>query len=112
MLSGIGPAGPPARRSASPAAHDLPGVGQNLQDHPFLTMLWEVSDTDTLYGADKPKPLAEWLLRRTGPLTSTAAESVAFVRTRPGLPAADIQFHFGAAVLREPRRGEYDGHAS
>ena len=36
----------------------------------------------TLYGADKPKALAEWVLRRTGPLSSTVAEVVAFVRTR------------------------------
>ena len=63
--------------------HELPGVGRNLQDHPFVTCIWEVTDSDTLYGADKPKHLAEWLLRRIGPLTSTVAEVVAFVRTPP-----------------------------
>ncbi len=91
--------------------HELPGVGSNLQDHPFLTMMWEVSESGTLYGADKPKYLLEWLLRKTGPLTSTAAESVAFVRTRPGLPAPDIQFHMGALYFEDHGAEEFDGDA-
>lgn len=109
LLSGIGPADE-LRQVAVPVRHDLPGVGRNLQDHPFVTILWEVSDQRTLYGADKPKPLAEWLLRRSGPLTSTVAEVVAFVRTRAGLPAADIQFHIGAAYFDDHGAEEYDGH--
>ena len=75
-----------------------------------MTMIWEVSDEDTLYGADKPKPLAEWLLRRSGKLTSTVAEVCAFTRTRGGLPAADIQFHMGAAYFEDHGAEEYDGH--
>ena len=82
LLSGIGSADD-LRAVGVEARHDLPGVGRNLQDHPFVTLIWEVSDQNTLYGADKPKPLAEWVLRRTGPLTSSVAKVVAFVRTRP-----------------------------
>ena len=88
-----------------------PGVGRNLQDHPFLTMLWELSEGPSLLGADKPWNLLEWLLRRSGPLTSTVAEVVAFVRSRPGLPAADIQFHMGAAYFDKHGEEEFDGHA-
>src|SRR5271166_3323529 len=62
LLSGVGPADELAAAGVE-ARHDLRGVGANLQDHPFVTLIWEVSDTDTLYGAEKPKPLAEWLLR-------------------------------------------------
>ena len=109
MLSGIGPA-EHLREVGVPVAHELPGVGQNLQDHPFITMIWEMSDTHSLYRADAPRNLAEWLLRRSGPLSSTVAESVAFVRTRPGLPAADIQFHVGAAYFENHGEEEYDGH--
>jgi choline dehydrogenase-like flavoprotein len=109
LLSGIGPA-QELRAAGVKARHDLPGVGRNLQDHPFVTILWEVSDHNTLYGADKPKPLAEWLLRRSGPLTSTVAEVVAFTRTRGGLPAADIQLHMGAAFFDDHGAAEYDGH--
>ena len=75
-----------------------------------MTVIWEVSDHDTLYGADKPKPLAEWLLRRSGKLSSTVAEVVAFTRTRGGLPAADIQFHMGAAYFEDHGAETYDGH--
>jgi choline dehydrogenase-like flavoprotein len=109
LLSGVGPA---EELSAAGIAvrQDLPGVGRNLQDHPFVTLLWEVSDQRTLYGADKPRPLAEWLLRKSGPLTSTVAEVVAFTRTRGGLPAADIQFHMGAAYFEDHGAETYDGH--
>jgi choline dehydrogenase-like flavoprotein len=108
-LSGIGAADELRDVGVTPR-HDLPGVGRNLQDHPFVTVLWEISDQDTLYGADKPKPLAEWVLRRSGPLSSTVAEVVAFHRTRPGLPAADIQFHMGAAYFEDHGAELYDGH--
>jgi choline dehydrogenase-like flavoprotein len=109
QLSGIG-AADELRDAGVTVRHDLPGVGRNLQDHPFITVLSEVSDQDTLYGADKPKPLVEWLLRRSGPLSSTVAEVVAFHRTRPGLPAADIQFHMGAAYFEDHGAELYDGH--
>src|SRR4051812_48718646 len=82
QLSGVG-APDELRAVGVGVRHELPGVGRNLQDHPFVTLLWEVSDQDTLYGADSPRHLAEWLLRRSGPLTSSVAEVVAFVRTRP-----------------------------
>ncbi|HEV3282935.1 MAG TPA: GMC family oxidoreductase N-terminal domain-containing protein [Solirubrobacteraceae bacterium] len=109
LLSGVGPA-EELRAAGVEVRHDLAGVGRNLQDHPFVTMIWEVSDQRTLYGADKPKPLAEWLLRRSGPLSSTVAEVFAFTRTRGGLPAADIQFHMGAAFFEDHGQEEYDGH--
>jgi choline dehydrogenase-like flavoprotein len=109
LLSGVGSA-EELRAAGVEVRHDLPGVGRNLQDHPFVTMIWEVSDQQTLYGADKPKPLAEWLLRRSGPLSSTVAEVFAFTRTRGGLPAADIQFHMGAAYFEDHGQETYDGH--
>jgi choline dehydrogenase len=111
LLSGVGPADELEAVGVEPR-HELRGVGRNLQDHPFVTMLWEVSDQNTLYGADKPKPLAEWLLRRSGKLSSTVAEVVAFVRSRGGLPAADIQFHMGAAYYEDHGAETYDGHCA
>ena len=108
LLSGIGPAEELATVGVTPL-HDLRGVGRNLQDHPFVTVIWEVSDRKTLYGAERPRPFAEWLLRRSGPLTSTVAEVVAFTRTRGGLPAADVQFHMGAAYYEDHGADTYDG---
>jgi choline dehydrogenase len=110
MLSGIGDPDELREAGVEPR-HELSGVGRNLQDHPYLTMLWEISEGPTLYGADKPKFMLEWLLRRSGPLTSTAAEVVAFVRTRAGLPAADIQFHMGALYFEKHGEEEFDGDA-
>lgn len=109
LLSGIGAADELSAVGIE-LRHELHGVGRNLQDHPFVTLIWEVSEQHTLYGAEKPKALAEWLLRRSGPLSSTVAEVVAFVRSRPGLPAPDIQFHMGAAYYEDHGAATYDGH--
>jgi choline dehydrogenase len=110
MLSGIGPAGH-LREAGVEVTHDLPGVGENLQDHPYVVCIWESKLGGSLYGADKPKQLLEWLLRRTGPLTSSVAEAFAFVRSRPGLPAPDLQFHFAPAYFNDNGFDELDGHA-
>jgi choline dehydrogenase len=110
-LSGIG-APDELRAAAVPVRHELPGVGKNLQDHPFVTVIFEVSDPDTLYVAEQPRFVAEWLLRGSGPLSSTVAEVVAFHRTRGGLPAADIQYHMGAAYYDDHGAETYDGHAA
>jgi choline dehydrogenase len=55
--------------------------------------------------------MLEWILRRSGPLTSTVAEAFAFVRSRPGLPAPDLQFHFAPAYFCDNGFEEFDGHA-
>jgi choline dehydrogenase-like flavoprotein len=110
MVSGIGPADH-LRSVGVDVAHDLPGVGENLQDHPYLTCVWESTEPDSLYGADKPMKLLEWLLRKTGPLTSSVGEAFGFVRSRAGLPACDLQFHFAPAYFVEHGNEEFDGHA-
>ena len=110
QLSGIGDPGE-LRAAGIEPRHALPEVGGNLQDHPVVAALFAVSDSDTLFTAERPRNLAEWLLRGSGPLTSTVAEVCAFVRTRPGLPAADIQFHIAPAYFEAHGAETYDGHA-
>ncbi len=109
-LSGIG-AADELRDVGIDCRHELPGVGGNLQDHPVVSVLYAVDDPDTLYSAEQPRYFAEWLLRRSGPLTSTVAEVCAFVRTRPGLAAADIQFHIAPAFFEAHGAKTFDGHA-
>jgi choline dehydrogenase-like flavoprotein len=109
MLSGIGPSDH-LRAVGVPVEVDAPEVGENLQDHPFNTVVCEVSE-GSLVDAEHPRFLAEWLLRHSGPLTSPVAEAFAFVRTRPGLPAADVQFHFAPAYFVDHGADEFDGHA-
>jgi choline dehydrogenase len=111
QLSGIG-APEDLRAAGVTVRHALPGVGANLQDHPFVTVIFEVSDTDTLYVAERPRSVAEWLLRRSGPLSSPVAEVVAFHRTRSGLAAADVQYHMGAAYYEDHGAETFDGHAA
>ena len=110
MLSGIGP-GDHLREMGVEVELDLPAVGGNLQDHPYVVCIWDVPGGGSLADAEKPKALAEWLLRRTGPLSSSVAEAFAFVHSRAGLPAADLQFHFAPAYFNENGEAEYDGHA-
>jgi len=110
MLSGIGPADQLRQHGLSIHA-DLPGVGENLQDHPYVVCIWESKVGESLYGADKPAKLLEWLLRRSGPLTSSVAEAFAFVRSRPGLPAPDLQYHFAPAYFNDNGFDELEGHA-
>jgi choline dehydrogenase len=110
LLSGIGPSAHLGDVGVD-VRHELPGVGRNLQDHPFVPVLYELTRGPSLYRADSPRHLAEWLLRRTGPLSSSAAEVLAFVRTRPGLPAPDIQFHMGALYFEDHGQEEFEGHA-
>jgi choline dehydrogenase len=110
MLSGIGPADH-LRSVGVDVVVDAPAVGGNLQDHPYVVCVWEATAPESLFGADKPRPLLEWILRRSGPLTSTVAEAFAFVRSRPGLPAADLQYHFAPAYFVDNGAEEFDGHA-
>lgn len=110
QLSGIGPAAV-LRAAGIGVVVDSPQVGENLQDHPFVTCIWESRVAESLYGADRPAGLLEWLLRRSGGLTSSVAEAFAFVRSRPGLPAPDLQYHFAPAYFNEHGAATYDGHA-
>jgi len=110
MLSGIGPAERLGEHGISVTV-DLPGVGENLQDHPYVSCVWDVPGGGSLADAEKPKALLEYLLRKSGPLSSSVAEALAFVRSRPGLPAADLQFHFAPAYFVDNGFAEYDGHA-
>jgi choline dehydrogenase-like flavoprotein len=110
MLSGIGPAEHLREVGVEPAV-DLPGVGENLQDHPFFLLCYECKTDEDLADAEKPRALLQWLLRRRGPLTSNVGEALAFVRTRPGLPAADVELIFGPAYYHDHGFDTFDGHA-
>jgi len=110
MLSGIGPAEQLQALDISVAV-DSPGVGENLQDHPYLTAVWDVPAGGSLADAESPKALLEYLLRRSGPLSSSVAEAFAFLRSKPGLAQPDLQFHFAPAYFVDHGFEEYDGHA-
>jgi choline dehydrogenase len=98
QLSGIGPAGV-LKSAGLEVAHDLPGVGENLQDHFQVRFVYECSLPASLNDVWHSRWLQfrtglEYLFARRGILTIGAGVVGAFARSRPGLDAPDIQFHF------------------
>ncbi len=94
MLSGIGPA-EHLERQGIEVALDLPGVGENLQDHLFLPVAYESKRAVSLANAESLGSIVNYMLFRRGMLTSCVAEAGAFLRTRPDFAAPNLQYHFG-----------------
>jgi choline dehydrogenase-like flavoprotein len=90
MLSGIGPAAH-LTKLGIPVLSDLPGVGQNLQDHNMVPVMALTHRGLGYHGQDRGLRLARNMLRymlgRRGPLAANGSEAVAFVN--PDDPAAD-----------------------
>ncbi|MBV1799437.1 GMC family oxidoreductase [Siccirubricoccus sp. G192] len=98
LLSGIGPA-EHLRETGIAVAHDLPGVGRNLQDHFQARLAFRVTKPVSLN--TKRHSLfgrflmgAGFALRRTGPLTVSAGTAGLFARVLPGSETPDVQYHF------------------
>ncbi|NKB32692.1 MAG: choline dehydrogenase [Pseudomonadales bacterium] len=90
--------------------HILPGVGENLQDHLEVYFQFHckqpVSLNNKLGLFSKALIGARWILFKNGLSATNHFESCAFIRSRPGLKAPDIQYHFLPAAMR------YDGTPS
>ena len=100
--SGRRPGEPRDRRGVRPA-----GVGGNLQDHLAAGAIWRTTRHDRpATTRDDPVRLLQWQLAGEGPLTSPVAEGCAFVRTRPELPAPDLQLHVAPVAFVDNARGE------
>jgi choline dehydrogenase len=110
LRSGIGPAAH-LREVGVDVVHDLPGVGQNLEDHLVVGAVYGCTRPVTLARARTSKTeLVRYLLGRRGMLTSNIAEAGAFVATRPDLPAPDLQLHFVPSYFIDHGFGNPDGH--
>jgi choline dehydrogenase len=95
--SGIGPGGALSSAGVN-VAHDLPGVGANLQDHLQQRAIYKVSNTVTLNQTyyslfGKAKMGLDYLIRRRGPLTMAPSQLGIFTRSSPVHQRANIQFH-------------------
>jgi choline dehydrogenase-like flavoprotein len=106
LLSGIGSAAELKAAGIGPVL-DLPGVGRNLHDHLACPVMMR-SEDPTSYGISVralPRGIFnvfEYLLRRSGPFASNVFESVAFLKTAPGLDRPDVQFVFQPAARPKP----------
>ncbi len=82
MLSGIGPAGHIAQHGLK-VVHDLPGVGENLQDHHEVPVVAATNGHFGYYGEDKGlKALRnglQYMLFRSGPVASNGVEACAYI---------------------------------
>jgi choline dehydrogenase len=96
MISGIGPAADLEPMGIA-MRQDLP-VGDNLQDHVMVNVNYE-STAPSLFGAFNPENIELLMKEGRGPLSSNIPEGALFMRTRPGLDAPDIEFHFAPSML-------------
>lgn len=97
LLSGIGPEAHLSEMKL-PVRHELPGVGENLQDHLFVNMNVLCNQRITYNNAETPYNILKYLLFRQGPFAASPLEACAFVRTRSGLDRPDLQFHFAPVM--------------
>jgi len=98
QLSGIGPV-PLLRGLGIPVVHEAPEVGEGLQDHFYCRTFWRANkpitlNDDMLSLWRKAKIGMQYALFKRGPLTISAGQGGAFVRTRPGLRRPDAQLYF------------------
>jgi len=97
LLSGVGPAAQ-MQALGIPVVLDKPGVGENLQDHLQLRLIYKVTGARTLneiYHSrlGKVGMALDYALRRRGPLTMAPSQLGLFTRSDPMRERANIQFH-------------------
>ena len=108
LLSGVGPAAQ-LREFGIPVVLDKPGVGENLQDHLQLRMIYKVSGVKTLnemYASPlgRAQMFLDYALRRRGPLTMAPSQLGIFTRSDPQARARQHPVSRAAAVARPLRR--------
>jgi len=115
MLSGIGPAAH-LRQQGIPPLHDLPGVGQHLQDHVDVVLVYDAPTLTDLFGLSFKgalnvlRGIGEWRRHRRGMLTTNFAEAGGFIRSQAGEAIPDLQLHFVIGKLVNHGRTTTTGH--
>jgi choline dehydrogenase len=98
LLSGIGPPDELAKLGIEPVL-DLPGVGRNLGEHPFI-FLFNAADSSTFLSElrlDRALiSMLRWLIAGTGPFATNVCRGSVFVRSRAALDRPDLQLLFPA----------------
>jgi choline dehydrogenase len=113
QLSGIGAKDTLAKASIE-QVHELPGVGQNLQDHLEFYFQFKCLKPISLNG--KIDPLSKlfigirWILNKSGLGATNHFESCGFIRSKAGLEWPDLQYHFLPAAMRYDGKEAFSGH--
>jgi choline dehydrogenase len=97
QLSGVGPAAALHQHGITPLV-DAPGVGENLQDHLQLRMIYKVNGAKTLNTSaaswfGKMKIGLEYAVRQSGPMSMAPSQLGAFAKSDPGQASANLQYH-------------------
>ncbi len=104
QLSGIGPANL-LRAHGIEVVKDLPGVGENLQDHYVVGCAYRATQPITANELTRGLPLlreaVKWAVSRRGVLAMSAAHIGAFVKTRPELDSPDVRYHILPASMTQ-----------
>ncbi len=113
MLSGIGDTGH-LRQHGIAAVHHLPGVGENLHDH--LGVWFHQACTQPITFSSRLTPLSKlliglrWILFKDGLGATNHFESNGYIRSRPGIPFPDLQYHFVAGAMVFGADNTFGGH--
>jgi choline dehydrogenase len=97
QLSGIGPA-PLLQQYGIPVVHALAGVGENLQDHLQLRLVYKVRNTRTLNEqagtlSGRIAMALAYVLARRGPLTMAPSQLGAFAKSDPSYETPNLEYH-------------------
>jgi choline dehydrogenase-like flavoprotein len=114
MVSGVGPE-KELQKFGIPLVHDLPGVGQNLQDHPDFIFGYSADSLDligiSLGGTVKlTGEIVKYVRSREGLLATNFAEGGGFLKTDPSLEAPDVQLHFVVSLVDDHARKLHMAH--
>ncbi len=113
QLSGIGPVDV-LKNAGVELQHELPGVGENLQDHLEVYFQYHCKKPITLNSKLNYLSMtligARWILFKSGLGATNHFESCGFIRSRKGLEWPNIQYHFLPAAMRYDGKASMDGH--
>ena len=114
QVSGIGPAGH-LRSVGIDVVRDLPGVGDNLQDH-YVARVGHrvrnaVSINELSRGPRLVREIGRWIFAGRGALTFGVTSAMVFCRSREGLASPDLQLLFTPASYSEERFGKLETEA-
>ncbi len=113
QLSGIG-ASDTLKNAGIEQVHELPGVGENLQDHLEFYFQFKCLKPISLNGKLGPfsKLLigTRWILDKSGLGATNHFESCGFIRSKANLEWPDLQYHFLPAAMRYDGKEAFSGH--
>jgi len=115
MASGVGPVAELQRHGIT-VVHALEGVGKNLHDHIDHVQTWRAPSNSETFGVSATgtvkitQAMGEWKKQRIGLVTSTFAESGAFLRSSPEVQAPDLQLVFVIGIVDDHSRKMHLGH--